>query len=433
MQKHRIAIKFGVGMLDIKFIRENLEDVKTRIASKQVDIDFDAIIALDDRRREMGKDNDDLKFKRNTVTKEISLKKRNKEDASKEIQSMQEVSAQIKENDKSISEIQVQLKTLLLTIPNLPSKASPVGRNELDNVETRKWGTPKTVGFEMKDHLDVAEGLKMLDLKRGAKISGSGFPLYTGWGARLERSLINFMLDLHTGSHGYTEIFPPFLVNSESVTATGQLPKLADDMYHLEDDDLWMIPTAEVPVTNIHRDEVLKETDMPVKYVAFSGCFRREAGSYGKDTRGLQRLHQFNKVEMVQFVHPDTSYEAWEGLVGNAEKVLQALDLPYRVLELCSGDMSFAAARCIDLELWAPGSQKWLEVSSCSNFEDFQARRANIRFKDGNKMRFVHTLNGSGVATPRLMIAVIENYQQADGSILVPEVLRPYMGVDVIV
>lgn len=417
-------------MLDIKIIRENPEAVQKAVESKNVKIDLNTIITLDDMRRNIGKETDDMKSVRNKVSQTISLKKRNKENASADIADMQKLSTKIKENDAKLAIIVNELKTLLLEIPNIPSSSTPVGKNENDNIEISSWGKKREFDFKPKDHLDVAEKLKMLDLKRGAKISGSGFPLYTGWGARLERSLINFMLDLHTSEHGYTEVFPPYLVNSDSATGTGQLPKMADDMYHLEEDDLWFIPTAEVPVTNIHRDEVLSSADFPIKYVAVSACFRREAGSYGKDTRGLQRLHQFNKVEMVQFVHPDNSYEDWKKLINNAETVLQKLELPYRILELCTGDLSFAAARCHDIELWSPGTEKWLEVSSCSNFEDFQARRSNIRFKDDKGMKFVHTLNGSGVATPRLMIAIIENYQQADGSLLIPKALQPYMGID---
>jgi seryl-tRNA synthetase len=417
-------------MLDIKEIRENPESTQKRVESKNVKVDLKAILDLDDKRRALSKETDDMKNHRNTVSQAIAQKKRNKEDASAEIADMQKLSAKIKENDVELSGISLELKEKLLAIPNYPSTETPIGKSEADNVVVSSWGTVTEPDFDAKDHLDIAEALNMLDLKRGAKISGSGFPLYTGWGARLERSLINFMLDLHISEHGYTEVFPPYLVNSDSATGTGQLPKMAEDMYYLKEDDLWLIPTAEVPVTNMHRDEVLAPSDFPIKYVAFSGCYRREAGSYGKDTRGLQRLHQFNKVEMVQFVHPDNSYDAWKGLIKNAETVLQRLELPYRVLELCTADLSFAAARCRDIELWAPGSQKWLEVSSCSNFEDFQARRANIRFKDENGMHFVHTLNGSGVATPRLMIAIIENYQQADGSLLIPKALQSYMGTD---
>jgi seryl-tRNA synthetase len=417
-------------MLDIKEIRENPELTQQRVETKNVKVDIDTLLALDDHRKNLSKETDDMKFRRNTVSQAISLKKRNKEDASAEIADMQVLGAKIKENDVELASVQQDLKVKLLAIPNYPSQDTPVGKSEADNVEVSSWGNIPEYDFEPKDHLDIAENLKMLDLKRGAKIAGSGFPLYTGWGARLERALVNFMLDLHVNEHGYTEVFPPYLVLSDSATGTGQLPKMADDMYYLKEDDLWLIPTAEVPVTNMHRDEVLSPSDLPIKYVAYSSCFRREAGSYGKDTRGLQRLHQFNKVEMVQFVNPDNSYKAWEKLIKNAETVLQKLELPYRVLELCSADLSFAAARCRDIELWAPGCKKWLEVSSCSNFEDFQARRANIRYKDDSGMHFVHTLNGSGVATPRLMIAIIENYQQADGSILVPKALQPYLGTD---
>lgn len=415
-------------MLDIKEIRQNPELIQERVETKNVKVDLKAILELDDDRRSLSKETDDMKNRRNTVSQAIAMKKRNKEDASAEIADMQKLSAEIKENDIKLTTIAQELKARLLAIPNYPSQDAPLGKSEADNVVVSSWGKLPEFDFEALDHLDVAEKLNMLDLKRGAKISGSGFPLYTGWGARLERALINFMLDLHITEHGYTEIYPPYLVNSDSATGTGQLPKMAEDMYNLKEDDLWLIPTAEVPVTNMHREEVLSPSDFPIKYVAFSGCFRREAGSYGKDTRGLQRLHQFNKVEMVQFVHPDTSYEAWEGLIKNAETVLQRLELPYRVLELCTADLSFAAARCRDIELWAPGSQKWLEVSSCSNFEDFQARRSNIRYKDESGIHFIHTLNGSGVATPRLMIAVIENYQQSDGSLLIPKALQPYMG-----
>ena len=417
-------------MLDIKEIQENPELTRQRIETKNVKIDIEALLALDDSRKNLSKETDDMKFRRNKASQLISSKKRNKEDASAEITDMQILSAKIKENDAELTTIQQDLKAKLLAIPNYPSKNTPVGKSEADNVVVSSWGKIPKFEFKPKDHLDIAENLKMLDLKRGAKIAGSGFPLYTGFGARLERALISFMLDLHTDEHGYTEIFPPYLVLSDSATGTGQLPKMADDMYHLKEDDLWLIPTAEVPVTNMHRDEVLSPSDLPIKYVAYSACFRREAGSYGKDTRGLQRLHQFNKVEMVQFVSPEDSYAAWEDLIGNAETVLQKLELPYRVLELCTADLSFAAARCRDIELWAPGCEKWLEVSSCSNFEDFQARRANIRYKDDTGMHFVHTLNGSGVATPRLMIAIIENYQQDDGSILIPKALQPYLGIN---
>jgi len=420
-------------MLDIHLIREEPERIAGALRTKKVNVDMDKILTLDQQYRELGKNTDDLKHLRNTVTQDINDKKKKGSDAQEDILKMRDVSSRIKENDQQLLELQRDLKELLITLPNIPHETVPVGENEKDNVEVRRRGSPREFTFNPKNHLELGEALKLFDFQRAAKISGSGFPLYTGKGAKLERALINFMLDLHTQEHGYTEILPPFLVNSNSSTGTGQLPKMADDMYYLDQDDLWLIPTAEVPVTNIHRDEILNREDLPIKYTAYSGCFRREAGSYGKDTRGFQRLHQFNKVEMVQFCHPDESYAVLESLVHNAETVLKMLDLPYRVVELCTADLSFAAAKCYDLELWAPGEEKWLEVSSCSNFGDFQARRCNIRFKDEQgKNRFVHTLNGSGVATPRLLIAILENYQNEDGSVSIPEVLRPFTGFHVL-
>ncbi|HDT12526.1 MAG TPA: serine--tRNA ligase [Candidatus Marinimicrobia bacterium] len=420
-------------MLDIHMIREEPERIAGALRTKNVIVNMDKILTLDQQYRELSKDTDDLKHLRNTVTQDINDKKKKGFDAQDEILKMRDVSSRIKENDQRLLDLQQELRDLLITLPNIPHETSPVGKNEKDNVEIRHWGSLREFTFKPKNHLELGEALKLFDFQRAAKISGSGFPLYTGKGAKLERALINFMLDLHTQEHGYTEILPPFLVNSNSSTGTGQLPKMADDMYYLDQDDLWLIPTAEVPVTNIHRDEILNRDDLPVKYTAYSGCFRREAGSYGKDTRGFQRLHQFNKVEMVQFCHPDESYSVLEILVGHAETVLKKLELPYRVVELCTADLSFAAAKCYDLELWAPGEEKWLEVSSCSNFGDFQARRSNIRFKDEQgKNHFVHTLNGSGVATPRLLIAILENYQNDDGSVTIPEILIPYTGFDII-
>jgi seryl-tRNA synthetase len=317
----------------------------------------------------------------------------------------------------------------LLSLPNLPHESVPIGTDEKDNPLVREWGEERQTDFKLKNHLELGEALGLFDFERGAKISGSGFPLYTGKGAKLERALINFMLDIHTEQHGYTEIFPPFVVRPESAITTGQLPKFAEDMYPSEKDDLWLIPTAEVPVTNIHRDEIMTADQLPINYTAYSACFRREAGSYGKDTRGFLRLHQFNKVELVKFVTPENSYSELETLVTHAETVLQSLGLRYRVIELCSGDLSFSAAKCYDIELWAPGEQKWLEVSSCSNFEDFQARRGNIRYRktSDKKVDFVHTLNGSGVATPRLLVALLETYQNEDGSISIPQSLQSYM------
>jgi seryl-tRNA synthetase len=344
------------------------------------------------------------------------------------------VGEQIKALDDELKEVEVGLEKILHWIPNVPHSSVPIGKDPSSNVEVRQWGKKVIHDFPALNHLEIGEKLNILDFKRGAKITGSGFPLYKGWGARLERALINFMLDLHVKKHGYQEIFPPFVVNAMSMFGTGQLPKMAEDMYYVNLDELYLIPTAEVPVTNIHRDEILDESQLPICYAAYSACFRREAGSYGKETKGFLRVHQFNKVELVKFVHPETSYLEHETLLKNAEEVLQLLEIPYRVIELCSGDLSFAAAKCYDIEVWAPVEGRWLEVSSCSNFEDFQARRANIRFRrgPGTKPEFVHTLNASGVATSRLIVAILENYQTDEGTIRVPKVLRPYLEVDII-
>ncbi len=417
-------------MLDIKKLRENPELFRKRLQAKKAEAKLDEIIANDEKRRNLVTEVNGLKAVRNKVSKEIGDLKRNKEDASGKIQEMQTVSKNIKEMDTQIAELEEQLNNILVTLPNLPHETAPIGFTEDDNVEVSGWGEKPACDHDLKDHLDIAEELGILDMQRGAKISGSGFPLFIGKGARLERALINFMLDFHTEKHGYTEVFPPFLVNRNTMYGTGQLPKMEDDMYHCTEDDLFLIPTAEVPVTNIHSDEILPEKDLPKKFAAFSGCFRREAGSYGKETRGLSRLHQFNKVEMVQFTRPEESYEVHEKLLKDAEDILQALGLHYRILNLCSGDLSFAAAKCYDIEVWAPGSDKYFEVSSVSNFEDFQARRANIRYRreEDKKVDFVHTLNGSGVATPRLVIALLETYQQADGTVDIPEILQPYTG-----
>jgi seryl-tRNA synthetase len=417
-------------MLDIKKLRENPEIFRKGLKAKKAEAKLDEIIANDEKRRNLITEVDKIKAMKNAVSKEIGDLKKNKQDASAKIQEMQEVSKKIKDMDTQIAELEEQVNGILVTLPNLPHETAPVGFNEDDNVEVSSWGEKPAYDYDLKDHLDIAENLKILDMQRGAKISGSGFPLYMGKGARLERALINFMLDFHTEKHGYTEVYPPFLVSRDSAFGTGQLPKMEEDMYLCNTDDLFLIPTAEVPVTNIHRDEIMQEKDLPKKYAAFSGCFRREAGSYGKDTRGLSRLHQFNKVEMVQFTRPEESYEVHEKLLKDAEDILQALGLHYRVLNLCSGDLSFAAAKCYDIEVWAPGSDKYFEVSSVSNFEDFQARRANIRYRrdSDKKVEFVHTLNGSGVATPRLVLALLETYQQADGTVAIPEILQPYTG-----
>ncbi|MBT6782761.1 MAG: serine--tRNA ligase [Candidatus Marinimicrobia bacterium] len=416
-------------MLPIEIIRNNPGAVEKQLASKGETVDMSEVLKIDTLyRKQLGEAND-LRALRNTVSDEIAQAKRNGIDSNDAIQSMRKVSQQIKELEEKTQASKLELDRHLLSLPNLPHESVPIGTNEKDNPLVREWGEERQTDFKLKNHLELGEALGLFDFERGAKISGSGFPLYTGKGAKLERALINFMLDIHTEQHGYTEIFPPFVVRPESAITTGQLPKFAEDMYPSEKDDLWLIPTAEVPVTNIHRDEIMTADKLPINYTAYSACFRREAGSYGKDTRGFLRLHQFNKVELVKFVTPENSYSELETLVTHAETVLQSLGLRYRVIELCSGDLSFSAAKCYDIELWAPGEQKWLEVSSCSNFEDFQARRGNIRYRktSDKKVDFVHTLNGSGVATPRLLVALLETYQNEDGSISIPKSLQSYM------
>ena len=416
-------------MLPIEIIRNNPSAVEKQLASKGETVDMSEVLKIDTLyRKQLGEAND-LRALRNTVSDEIAQAKRKGIDSNDGIQSMRKVSQQIKELEEKTQASKLELDRHLLSLPNLPHESVPIGTNEKDNPLVREWGEERQTDFKLKNHLELGEALGLFDFERGAKISGSGFPLYTGKGAKLERALINFMLDIHTEQHGYTEIFPPFVVRPESAITTGQLPKFAEDMYPSEKDDLWLIPTAEVPVTNIHRDEIMTADQLPINYTAYSACFRREAGSYGKDTRGFLRLHQFNKVELVKFVTPENSYSELETLVTHAETVLQSLGLRYRVIELCSGDLSFSAAKCYDIELWAPGEQKWLEVSSCSNFEDFQARRGNIRYRktSDKKVDFVHTLNGSGVATPRLLVALLETYQNEDGSISIPKSLQPYM------
>jgi len=416
-------------MLPIEIIRNNPGAVEKQLASKGETVDMSEVLKIDTLyRKQLGEAND-LRALRNTVSDEIAQAKRKGIDSNDAIQSMRKVSQQIKELEEKTQASKLELDRHLLSLPNLPHESVPIGTDEKDNPLVREWGEERQTDFKLKNHLELGEALGLFDFERGAKISGSGFPLYTGKGAKLERALINFMLDIHTEQHGYTEIFPPFVVRPESAITTGQLPKFAEDMYPSEKDDLWLIPTAEVPVTNIHRDEIMTADQLPINYTAYSACFRREAGSYGKDTRGFLRLHQFNKVELVKFVTPENSYSELETLVTHAETVLQSLGLRYRVIELCSGDLSFSAAKCYDIELWAPGEQKWLEVSSCSNFEDFQARRGNIRYRktSDKKVDFVHTLNGSGVATPRLLVALLETYQNEDGSISIPKSLQPYM------
>ncbi|MDD5464893.1 MAG: serine--tRNA ligase [Candidatus Omnitrophica bacterium] len=415
-------------MLDIKFIRENQELVKNSIKNRALKIDIDGLIKIDDERRKALAEFEELASKRNKANDEIGVLLKEKKDAKSKISSMKEISKRIGELEAQIKEKEGQLNKLLLNIPNVAHASLPIG-DASQNKVVRSWGEPGKFNFKPLSHIEICQDLDIIDFNRATKITGSNFILFKGWGAKLERALINFMLDLHTDKHGYTEIFPPFLVNRASMLGTGQLPKLEEDMYKLKDDDLFLIPTAEVPVTNIFRDEILEEEKLPIYYTAYTACFRREAGSYGKDTRGLSRVHEFDKIEMVKFVRPEESFDELEKLVANAEEVLQLLELPYRVAVLATQDLSFAAGKCYDLEVYSAGADKWLEVSSCSNFESFQARRANIRFrrKEGKKVEFVHTLNGSGVALARTVIAILENYQQEDGSVLIPKILQPYL------
>lgn len=415
-------------MIDIKLIRTEAELVRAAIKNKNEKADLDAILFVDDKRRKLQYEFDTKKATQNQVSTQIANLKKQRADATDLLNEMSTLSEEIKQINSELSQTNLEFDAMLLTIPNIPFSSVPIGRDESSNREIRIVGEAAKFDFTPKDHIELAQQNGLLDLQRGAKISGSGFPVYTGLGARLERAVINFMLEYHLQKHGYKELGVPHLVNRKAMTGTGQLPKLEEDMYHVNEDDLFLIPTAEVPVTNFHMDEVLPQNQLPIKYVAYTPCFRREAGSYGKDTKGLQRLHQFNKVEMVRFVEPEKSYAALEEMLLDAEDILKAFGLHYRVVELCTGDLSFASAKTYDIEVWAPGAQKYLEVSSVSNFEDFQARRANIRYRDAEgKPRFVHTLNGSGVATPRLMIAILESYQQADGSIAIPKVLAPWM------
>ena len=414
-------------MLDIKFIRENQEVVKKCIIDRKLELNLDEFFKVDEARRQILSELEELRRQKNVANDEISRLLKEKKDPKEKISSMKATSKKIDELQPKAKDYQDKLEQFLLTIPNIPHSSVPVGDVSVNRVE-RSWGEVKRADFTPLVHSELAVALDIIDFSRAAKITGSNFVLYKGWGARLERALINFMLDLHTKKHGYTEISPPFLVNRRSMTGTGQLPKLAEDMYKLQDDDYFLIPTAEVPVTNIYSGEILDGKDLPICYTAYTPCFRREAGSYGKDTKGLVRVHQFDKVEMVKFTKPNDSYLELEKLLNNAEEVLQLLNLPYRVVSLSTQDISFAAAKCYDIEAYASGLGSWLEVSSCSNFEAFQARRANIRYRrQDKKLDYVHTLNGSGVALARTMICILENYQQADGSILIPEALRPYL------
>lgn len=416
-------------MLDMKYIRENLDETERRLRTRGGESYLDGFRELDERRRTLLKEGEALKALRNSVSDEIGRTK-DKSQVQDKILEMREVSHKIKGLDEELNKVDEELHSFLLTVPNMPHAATPVGTSENDNVLFRTWGEPRKLPFDAKPHWDLGEDLGILDFERGAKITGARFTLYRGAGARMERALINLMLDLHTDTHGYQEVLPPFMVNRDSMTGTGQLPKFEDDLFKMVDPDFFLIPTAEVPVTNIHRGEILKHSDLPINYCAYTPCFRREAGSYGKDTRGLIRQHQFNKVELVKFVHPSQSDAELEKLTGHAEKVLQLLELPYRTMELCSGDIGFSAAKTYDIEVWLPGQNCYREISSCSTFGDFQARRASIRFREDEKGKpeFVHTINGSGLAVGRTLVAILENYQQADGSVLVPSALQPYMG-----
>jgi seryl-tRNA synthetase len=417
-------------MLDLKWVRDNLDTVQTALENRNSKIDLARFRELDSTRRELIVEVEQLKSHRNVVSGEIAKLKKAGENADDKVAAMRELGDTIKDIDVRLADIEEELGRLMLDIPNIPDKSVPVGPDETANVEVRKWGEKPEFDFEPKQHWDIGTELGILDFERAAKITRARFVLYWDLGARLERSLLNLMLDLHTGKHGYTEVFPPILVNDDSLTGTGQLPKFEEDLFRIKDDNLYLIPTAEVPVTNIHRDEILSIEDLPRHYCAYTPCFRSEAGAAGRDTRGIIRQHQFNKVELVKFVHPDTSFDELEKLTANAEQVLQKLGLHYRTVALCTGDLGFSSAKTYDIEVWMPGFGGYREISSCSNFVDFQARRANIRFRENPKAKpqYVHTLNGSGLAIGRTVAAIIENYQQADGSVLIPEALKPYMG-----
>lgn len=417
-------------MLDLKFIRDNPDRVKKALSDRAKTADIAGLLSLDERRRGILRETEEIKRKKNQSSDEISQLLRQKKDASSKIAEMKAISEGEKKLDEELKELDKSIQDLLYEIPNIPDVSVPIGPAASANKIVKTWGNERKFDFEPRTHIELGEYLDILDLPRAAKITGSNFPLFKGDGARMERALISFMLDLHTEKHGYKEIFPPFLVNRASMTGTGQLPKFEEDMYRLKDEDLFLVPTAEVPLTNLHANEILKEDGLPVYYTAYTACFRREAGSYGKETKGLIRVHQFDKVELVKFVQPKDSYDELEKLVLDAASVLEALELQYRLVMLSTGDLSFSASKCYDFEAYAPGVRNWLEVSSCSNFEDFQARRANIKYRlrDTGKSEYVHTLNGSGVALARTVIAILENYQNKDGSVSIPSVLRPYMG-----
>lgn len=416
-------------MLDVKFVRDNFELVRQMLRNRHSELDLEPLLRIDERRRAILVDVEEKKHRRNKVSEQISGLKRDKKDASGLIEEMKGLGQEIKVLDQELAVVEENFRNFLLVIPNIPDPSVPVGKDEKDNPEVSRWGEKPVFSFAPRPHWEIGEGLGILDFERAAKITGSRFALYWGAASALERALISFMLDVHTTRHGYTEVLPPFMVNSAGMMGTGQLPKFEEDLFKLEGWDYWLVPTAEVPVTNIHRDEILDEADLPRLYTAYTPCFRSEAGAHGKDTRGLVRQHQFNKVELVKFTRPEDSYEELERLLCNAETILRELGIHYRVIVLCTGDMGFSSAKTYDIEVWLPGQNTYREISSCSNFEDFQARRANVRFrrKGRTKTDFVHTLNGSGLAVGRTLLAVLENYQQEDGSVVIPEVLRPYM------
>lgn len=418
-------------MLDIRYVVENTESVKRALAGRNGEFPVDKAVELELKRREIIREVEALKARRNSESAKVAQLKREKQNADEIIADMQKIGGQIKELDDKLAVVEAELKDAMLSIPNLPHATTPVGKSDADNVEVRKWGEPTKFGFSPKPHWELGEELGILDWPRAAKITGARFTVYRGAAARLERSVISLMLDLHT-SNGYSEILPPYIVNRASMTATGQLPKFEEDAFALKNTEYFLVPTAEVPVTNLHRDEILSESDLPIKYCAYTACFRAEAGSAGRDTRGLIRQHQFNKVELVKFTRPSESYDELEKLTNDAEAVLQSLKLPYRVMSLCSGDIGFSSAKTYDLEVWLPSYGRYVEISSCSNFEDFQARRGNIKYRQAatGKPAYVHTLNGSGLAVGRTVAAVMENYQNADGTITVPDALRSYMGCD---
>ena len=417
-------------MLDIKILRQEPERIKEALKKRNNDLDITPAIELDKKRRAVLQEAEQKKAQQNAISKKIPAMKKAGEDTAPIFAEMKELSNEIKGYDEQVREIDEELRNFMLRIPNIPNDSCPVGKDDSENVEVRRWGEPRKFDFEFKPHWDLGTDLDILDFERGTKIAGTRFTVYKGLGSRLERAVIQYFLNSHTEENGYTEIFPPYMVNRASMTGTGQLPKFEEDAYNVKNNDFFMIPTAEVPVTNLHRDEILDGTKLPIKYCAYSACFRAEAGSAGRDTRGLIRQHQFNKVEMVKFAHPDHSYEELESLTNDAERLLQGLGLPYRVVCLSTGDLGFSSAKTYDLEVWMPSYGKYVEISSCSNFEDYQARRANIRFKDSpkDKAQFVHTLNGSGLAVGRTVAAIMENYQNADGSITIPEALVGYMG-----